>query len=147
MVSSARNAPSRTVVRDGMSRTVDASTSLPIFAPSIRSHTGVSIEAYSGYSQFRAASMIRSLHQACHAILECTGWNPGARRNDRTRIATRVNRANRAKASRAPGIDHSAVRRASSAGPSASRAPHTTRTSPAAIATTGIPPSTSADTW
>ncbi len=45
MVSSARKAPSRTVVSEGMSRTVEASTSLPIVAPRARSQTGVSIEA------------------------------------------------------------------------------------------------------
>jgi len=44
-VSSARNAPSRTVVSAGMSSTVEASTSLPILAPSMRSQTGVSMEA------------------------------------------------------------------------------------------------------
>ena len=41
MVSSARNAPSLTVVIFGSAITVDASTSLPIFAPSSRSHVGV----------------------------------------------------------------------------------------------------------
>ncbi len=41
IVSSARNAPSRTVVIDGRSNTVDASTSGPMRAPSALSQTGV----------------------------------------------------------------------------------------------------------
>ena len=41
MVSSARNAPSSTVVIAGSASTVDASTSRPTFAPSSRSQTGV----------------------------------------------------------------------------------------------------------
>ena len=40
-MSSARNAPSPTVVIVGSSSTVEASTSRPILAPSSRSHTGV----------------------------------------------------------------------------------------------------------
>ena len=42
-VSSARNAPSPTVVSVGSMRAVDASTSLPMSAPSARSHTGVAM--------------------------------------------------------------------------------------------------------
>jgi hypothetical protein len=41
MVSSARNAPSSTVVIAGSASTVEASTPRPTFAPSSRSHTGV----------------------------------------------------------------------------------------------------------
>ncbi len=41
MVSSARNAPSSTVVIAGSASTVDASTLRPTLAPSSRSHTGV----------------------------------------------------------------------------------------------------------
>ncbi len=41
MVSSARKAPSPTVVIFGISSTVEASTFLPILAPSRRSQTGV----------------------------------------------------------------------------------------------------------
>ena len=41
MVSSARNAPSRMVVIEGNSSTVEASTLRPTFAPSILSQTGV----------------------------------------------------------------------------------------------------------
>ena len=41
MVSSARKAPSPTVVILGISSTVEASTFLPTFAPSSRSQTGV----------------------------------------------------------------------------------------------------------
>ncbi len=50
MVSSARKAPSPTVVILGSSSTVDASTPRPIFAPSQRSQTGVNRLEYSGNS-------------------------------------------------------------------------------------------------
>ena len=44
MVSSARKAPSPTVVIDGSSSTVDTSPSRPTLAPSRRSQAGVSSE-------------------------------------------------------------------------------------------------------
>ncbi len=42
MVSSARKAPSSTTVNFGVSNAVEISVPLPIFAPSSRSHHGVS---------------------------------------------------------------------------------------------------------
>ena len=42
MVSSARKAPSSTTVNFGVSSAVEISVPLPIFAPSSRSHHGVS---------------------------------------------------------------------------------------------------------
>ena len=77
-VSSARNAPSLTEVSFGISSTVDASTSEPISAPSARSHRGVTVLAYTGYSQDRDSSRSRSVDQACHARRPWTGWCPGA---------------------------------------------------------------------
>ena len=55
-MSSARNAPSSISAIDGMSRTVDASTSCPTLAPSIRSQTGVNRLEYSGKRIVRAES-------------------------------------------------------------------------------------------
>ncbi len=49
-VSSARKAPSPTVVRLGSASTVDTSAPRPIRMPSSRSHTGVASPAYSGNS-------------------------------------------------------------------------------------------------
>ena len=73
MVSSARNAPSPTVVILGSSSTVEASTPRPISAPSSRSHTGVSRLAYSGNSSVRAASSSRSVAQTCQPSRLRTG--------------------------------------------------------------------------
>ena len=58
-MSSARNAPSPTLVSDGIISAVDASTSAPMSAPSARSHSGVAVLAYSGKSVVRASSMSR----------------------------------------------------------------------------------------
>ena len=139
IVSSARNAPSPTVVSEGMSSTVDASTSLPIFAPSSRSHGGVSIDAYSGYSQVRAASMSRSVAHACHATRECTGWKPSCIRIARRRTPTSVISANRANAHMTAGTDHAAASAMAAPKDSASPVAESTIAIPAAIATSGIP--------
>ena len=74
MVSSARNAPSATVVIAGSASTVDASTPRPTLAPSSRSHTGVNRLAYSGNSPTRAIPISRSVVHTCHATRPCTGW-------------------------------------------------------------------------
>ena len=72
-MSSARNAPSPTVVSFGSSSTVDASTFVPTVAPSARSQIGVNRLEYKGKSSERAASMTRSVAHACHPIRLRTG--------------------------------------------------------------------------
>ncbi len=90
MVSSARNAPSPTVVIAGSASTVDASTRRPTRMPSARSHTGVNRLAYNGNSPTRAMLISRSVVHACQAIRPCTGWWPARRPMlmARTRIST-----------------------------------------------------------
>ena len=73
-MSSARNAPSPTVVILGSASTVDASTSRPTSAPSSRSHAGVNRLAYSGNRPVRAMSISRSVVQTCQPVRLCTGW-------------------------------------------------------------------------
>ncbi len=91
--------------------------------------------------------MMRSLHQACQAVREWTGWKPSARPTESARMDTRVIAAKSTSASSAPGTDHRAARSTSSPEVPASRAPHATSASPAASATSGIAPNTTAETW
>ena len=72
-MSSARNAPSLTCTNLGIISTVDASTPLPMLAPSARSHAGVSVLEYSGNSQVRASSRTRMVPQICTPTAERTG--------------------------------------------------------------------------
>ena len=78
IVSSARNAPSATVVIFGSAITVDASTSRPILAPSSRSHAAVNWLEYSGNRPVRAMPISRSVAQTCQPARLCTGWKPSA---------------------------------------------------------------------
>ncbi len=75
MVSSARNAPSPTVVIVGSASTVDASHPRPTFMPSARSHTGVNRLAYSGNSAI-AGQVHQPLGRPTPArpTRPCTGW-------------------------------------------------------------------------
>ncbi len=76
IVSSARNAPDAICVSAGMSRTVEISVFRPTRAPSSRSHSGVTSEAYTGKSSVRAASSTRSVVHTCQPIRLRTGCRP-----------------------------------------------------------------------
>ena len=89
-MSSARNAPSPTLVSDGIMSAVDASTSLPMSAPSARSHSGVAVLAYSGKSVVRASSMSRCVAQTCHPCRLRTAWYPSRSPMPSSRTETRV---------------------------------------------------------
>ena len=91
--------------------------------------------------------MRRSLHQACQAMREWTGWKPGLNPIDSSRTATTVATANSASARRVAGTDHSAARRTSSPALPASRMPHATSARAASRAASGIAPSATADSW
>ena len=73
-MSSARNAPSPTLVSDGIISAVDASTSLPMSAPRARSHSGVAVLEYSGNNVVRASSMRRCVDHTCQPCRLRTGW-------------------------------------------------------------------------
>ncbi len=60
----------------GMARTVEASASLPTWAPRARSQTVVAAPPYSGNNHVRASSMIRSVAHACSARMPWTRWCP-----------------------------------------------------------------------
>ena len=133
-------------VNFGSTTAVEISASRPTFAPSARSHHGVSCEAYSGNRSVRAASIRRSVAHACQPTRERTGWTPALSPMDSNRTRISVSSAYTATAAMAAGTVHA---RASPMAPGqvvAEAAPNPMIAAAVASAATGTSASTSAET-
>jgi hypothetical protein len=146
MVSSARNAPSATVVIFGSAITVDASTPRPTRAPSSRSHVAVNWLEYSGNRPVRAMPISRSVAHTCQPALLCTGWKPSAMPMPSRRTPATTSAAYAARYASVAGPTTISAAPIVSAGDAVPATPAATIRSAGSAATAGSSPSSSAVT-